>query len=62
MASRILSSEDRRENSAKRHPLQRVGTPDDIASMAAFLLSSDSSWMTGQVVGVDGGMSTLRRL
>ena len=62
MASRILSSDDRRDASAKRHPLQRVGEPDDIASIAGFLLSADSSWITGQVIGVDGGMSSLRGL
>jgi len=42
-----------------RHPMKRVGNPEDIAHVAAFLLSDDSSWITGQVLGVDGGMSTL---
>jgi NAD(P)-dependent dehydrogenase (short-subunit alcohol dehydrogenase family) len=45
---------------AERHPLKRVGTADDIAAMAAFLLGPDARWITGQVVGVDGGMSRLR--
>ncbi len=62
LASRLLGSEDKREASAKRHPLQQVGSPQDIASMAAFLLSDQSSWMTGQVLGVDGGMSSVRML
>jgi len=44
---------------SQRHPLKRVGKPEDIANIAAFLLSDDSTWMTGQIVGVDGGMSTL---
>ncbi len=43
----------------QRHPLKRLGKPDDIAAMAAFLLSEESSWITGQVFGVDGGLSTL---
>lgn len=60
LASKILSSPERIEASNKRHPLQRIGRPEDIAKMAAFLLDDSSSWMTGQVLGVDGGMSTLR--
>jgi NAD(P)-dependent dehydrogenase (short-subunit alcohol dehydrogenase family) len=39
-----------------------VGNPKEIASMARFLLSEDSSWITGQVIGIDGGMSTLKPL
>ena len=45
---------------AERHPLKRVGTVDDIASLAEFLLTDGTSWITGQVIGVDGGMSTVR--
>jgi NAD(P)-dependent dehydrogenase (short-subunit alcohol dehydrogenase family) len=59
LAARLLNNEKKRENMAERHPLKRVGTPADIARMAAFLLSDDSSWMTGQVLGVDGGISSL---
>jgi NAD(P)-dependent dehydrogenase (short-subunit alcohol dehydrogenase family) len=62
MASRLLSSDERKDNSAKRHPLNRVGSPADIAGLTAYLLSEDASWMTGQVLGMDGGMSTLRTL
>ncbi len=39
----------------------RTGTVEDLASIGAFLLSPDSSWITGQVIGVDGGMSTVRK-
>jgi NAD(P)-dependent dehydrogenase (short-subunit alcohol dehydrogenase family) len=42
-----------------RHPLKRVGTPEDIANAVDFLLSEKSSWMTGQIIGIDGGLSTL---
>lgn len=59
LASRLLNNEKKQEKMAERHPLKRVGKPSDIAQMAAFLLSDDSSWMTGQVLGVDGGISTL---
>ncbi|MEZ4949679.1 MAG: SDR family oxidoreductase [Saprospiraceae bacterium] len=60
LASRLLSTEERREQSAERHPLKRVGSPDDIAAMASFLLSEESSWISGQIIGVDGGMAALR--
>jgi 3-oxoacyl-[acyl-carrier protein] reductase len=59
LASFLLEG-DRREAANKRHPLNRVGSPDDIAGMAAYLLSDSASWVTGQIIGVDGGMSALR--
>ncbi|QSE96577.1 SDR family NAD(P)-dependent oxidoreductase [Fulvivirga lutea] len=62
LASKILSSSDKKEKSGERHPLKRVGEAEDIANIAEFLLSDKSSWITGQVIGVDGGMSTLRML
>lgn len=60
LASRLLSSEDRRKQSADRHPLKRIGTPEDIANLASFLLGKDSAWITGQVIGVDGGIGALK--
>ena len=59
LADRFLNNEAKMEKSAQRHPLKRVGEPSDIAAMTRFLLSDDSSWMTGQILGLDGGMSTL---
>ena len=59
LADRFLNNEAKIEKSAQRHPLKRVGEADDIAAMTRFLLSDDSSWMTGQILGLDGGMSTL---
>ena len=44
---------------AKEHPLKRVGEGKDSASIAKFLLSDESSWVTGQIIGVDGGRSSL---
>lgn len=60
LAARLLSSETKRHAMAERHPLKRIGNPDDIAAIAEFLLTHNSSWITGQVIGVDGGISTLR--
>jgi len=60
LAGNLLSTPEKREASDKRHPLGRVGTPGDIAGMAALLLSDGGSWISGQVLHVDGGMSTLR--
>ena len=59
LASRLLNNDKKREKMAERHPLKRTGKPADIAQMAAFLLSDQSGWITGQVLGVDGGLSTL---
>jgi len=59
LAGKLLSSEEKKEKMGERHPLKRVGTVSDIAAIAEFLLHEESSWMTGQVLGVDGGMSTL---
>ena len=59
LAANLLSTDDKRAAGAKRHPLQRVGTPDDSAQMVRFLLSDASSWMTGNVIGVDGGLGNL---
>ncbi len=59
LASRLLNNDKKREAMDERHPLKRVGTPEDIANSAVFLLSDKSTWITGQVIGVDGGLSTL---
>jgi NAD(P)-dependent dehydrogenase (short-subunit alcohol dehydrogenase family) len=60
LADRLLNSDAKREAAAKRHPLQRVGTPQDLATAALYLLSEDASWITGQIIPVDGGMSSLK--
>jgi len=59
LAEKFLSNEEKKEKSAQRHPLKRVGTTGDIAQMASFLLNEKSSWISGQIFHVDGGMSTL---
>ena len=60
LAANLLSTDEKREASAKRHPLGRFGTTTDISSAITFLLSDESSWITGQVIAVDGGMGSLR--
>ena len=60
LASKLLNSDQKREANAERHPLKRIGTPEDIAAMGKFLLSEDASWITGQIMYVDGGMSAIR--
>ena len=62
MASRLLSSVEKKETSAKRHPLNSFGKPEEIAKAAAYLLSDDSAWVTGQIMHIDGGISSLRLL
>lgn len=60
LASRLLSTPEKVEASGKRHPLQRMGEPQDIASAVEFLLGAGSDWMTGQILAIDGGMGSLR--
>jgi 3-oxoacyl-[acyl-carrier protein] reductase len=60
LAEKLLNSPEKQEASAKRHPLGRYGQPEDISNSIAFLLSDKSSWMTGQVIGIDGGMGNLK--
>lgn len=59
LSERLLNNDKKKGMMSERHPMKRVGNAADIANMAVFLLSSDNSWITGQVIGVDGGMSSL---
>ena len=60
LANALTSNESMATAIAGLHAAQRLGEADDIAEMAALLLSPKSSWITGQIIGVDGGRSTLR--
>jgi NAD(P)-dependent dehydrogenase (short-subunit alcohol dehydrogenase family) len=62
MAERLLSNDSKKEAGKQRHPLKRYGKPEDISEAASFLLSEKASWITGQILGVDGGMSTIQNL
>ncbi|MDE0835321.1 MAG: SDR family oxidoreductase [Akkermansiaceae bacterium] len=60
LAAQLLGNDPSREAAEKRHPLQSVGNPDDVARLAAFLLSDDSAFITGQTLRPDGGLSSIR--
>ncbi|MEM6736759.1 MAG: SDR family oxidoreductase [Bacteroidota bacterium] len=62
LASRILSSDEKKKLSGERHALNRVGTAEEVAKLAFYLLSNNSSWITGQIIGIDGGMSATRTI
>ena len=60
LAEGLLGDEERRKAAGDRHPLKRIGSPDELAAVAAFLLGDAAAWITGQVIAVDGGMGALR--
>lgn len=60
LAESLVNSEQKLEASANRHPLKRIGEPKEIASLAAWLTSDDSKFITGQILQADGGMSSVR--
>jgi len=60
LAASLLSSDEKREANANRHPLKKIGKVQDIANMAEFLLSNKSGWISGQIFHVDGGMFSLK--
>lgn len=61
LAATLLNTEEKIAANSQRHPLGRIGQPQDVAELAAFLLSDKSSWMTGQIIHMDGGISTLKK-
>jgi 3-oxoacyl-[acyl-carrier protein] reductase len=60
LAAPLLNSDAKREAAAKRHPLQRVGSAEEVAALVAFLLSDASKSMSGQILRPDGGLSSIR--
>ena len=60
LAAALLADDAKRTAAADRHPLKRTGTARELADMAHFLLSDSGSWMTGQIISVDGGMGAVR--
>ncbi|MBK0383358.1 SDR family oxidoreductase [Pedobacter sp. SD-b] len=62
LAQQLISTPERREASDKRHPLGRIGTAEELAEAAFFLISPQSSWITGQILGIDGGMSSIKNI
>ena len=61
LAEKLLNTDQKKEANAQRHPLKRIGHAEDIANTAAFLLSEKASWITGQIMHVDGGMSVIKQ-
>jgi len=59
LAEKLLRNEKQREGAEQRHPLKSIGEASDIAHMAHFLLSDKAQWISGQIINVDGGMSSL---
>ena len=60
LAEGLLSNEKMADAISMMHAMERLGTPEDMAALCVFLLSEDAGWITGQIMGVDGGRSTLR--
>ncbi|MFP4211541.1 MAG: SDR family NAD(P)-dependent oxidoreductase [Alkalispirochaeta sp.] len=57
----MVNTDEKRDRMGKRHPLGRIGAPRDIAEAVAFLVGDKSTWITGQVLGVDGGFGVIRQ-
>ena len=60
LANRLLSNDAKRQAITERHPLKQIGQPDQVAELATYLLSDKAQWMTGQVIGLDGGIGSLK--
>lgn len=59
LAEKLLNTDEKKEANALRHPLKKIGSPMNIADAALFLLSDKASWITGQILHVDGGISSI---
>ena len=62
LSKQFTQSTVKLEAISQRHPLNRIGNPDEIASLVKYLVSDSSTWMTGQVLGLDGGLSSIKAM
>ena len=60
LAEKFLNNDTKKSNAEARHPLQRIGSPEEIARMVAFLLDDQSSWITAQTITIDGGIGSIK--
>ncbi len=60
LANKFLNTEDKIEKAAARHPLNKIGTAKEIAQLTEYLLDEKSKWITGQVINIDGGISSVK--
>lgn len=60
LAEKLLNNDVKMQANAQRHPMKRIGSAEDVANAVTFLLDPKSSWTTGQIIHVDGGLSTLK--
>jgi len=61
LANRLLNTPEKIAVNAERHPLKRIGETGDMANAIKFLLGDESSWITGQVLKIDGGLSAINQ-
>lgn len=59
LSEKFLNTEKKIETNKERHPLKEIGDPNDVAELAEFLINDHARWITGQVINIDGGLSTL---
>jgi len=61
LSEKFLNSDLKIEKASEKHPLGRIGKVEEISKLTSYLLSDDSSWVTGQVINIDGGIGSIRK-
>jgi NAD(P)-dependent dehydrogenase (short-subunit alcohol dehydrogenase family) len=60
LSEKFINTPEKTEAIKNKNPLKKIGSPEEIAEAIMFLLSNQSSWITGQVLAVDGGMGVIK--